>query len=205
MTENNHQPANPEERIVAATIACIEQYGIAGATNRRIAEQAEVNIAAINYYFRSKEALIRRCLEITLQNAFEMNDMPPMPEASAQERCIAVVLDLLEGGQRYPGISRAHFYNLVTEGPYDRLLAERLNRFIADLSRDLRPRSGALPAEELTIALIQIMSAAIFAILAPALYTAQYGVNLNDPATRQVYARRLVAGLLAPSTAERVS
>jgi AcrR family transcriptional regulator len=193
----SEQPASVEDKIIEATIECIEQYGIAGATNRRIAERARVNVAAINYYFRSKDVLIHRCLEITLRNAFDLSDVPPMPEATAQERCIEILMGLIEGGDRYPGLSRAHFYNLVAEGPYDALLAEHLNRFIADLASDLYMRDGALPQNELKLALIQMLSVVILAILAPTLYTQQHGVNLSDLDTRLAYVTRLVTRLLA--------
>ena len=46
-----------EEKIITATVECIEKYGIKGTTIRQIAETAGVNIAAINYYFRSKDQL----------------------------------------------------------------------------------------------------------------------------------------------------
>jgi AcrR family transcriptional regulator len=191
------QPSSVEDQIVEATIKCIEQYGIAGATNRRIAERAGVNIAAINYYFRSKDVLIQRCLEIILHNAFDLGNMPPMPEATAQERCITILINFIEGGRRYPGISRALFYTLVAEGPNNALMAKHLNHFIADLMGDLRTRDGALPQDELKVALMQMMSVVLLAILAPALYSEQYGVNLSDPNTRRVYVTRLVTKLLA--------
>ena len=38
-----------EIKIIEAAIDCIEQFGLKGATNRRIAEKAGVNLAAINY------------------------------------------------------------------------------------------------------------------------------------------------------------
>jgi AcrR family transcriptional regulator len=193
----SNQPTSAEDRIVEATIECIEQYGIAGATNRRIAERAGVNIAAINYYFRSKEILIRRCLDITLRNAFDLGDMPAMPQATAEERCIAILIGLIEGGYRYPGLSRAHFYNLVAEGTYDPLLAKHLNHFIADLASDLRMRGSALPQDELKMALLQMLSVVILAILAPTLYAEQHGVNLSDPDTRRAYITRLVTSLLS--------
>jgi len=58
----------PEKRILEATIACIEQDGIDNLTTRKIAEQAGVNIAAINYYFRSKERLVEEAKQMTLEH-----------------------------------------------------------------------------------------------------------------------------------------
>jgi AcrR family transcriptional regulator len=185
-----------EEKIINATVDCIETYGISSATNRRIAQVAGVNIAAINYYFRSKEALIQRVMEITLKNAFDLSDITPLPGASAKERCIAVLMDIIQGGLRYPGITRAHFYNLLAEGQYDTLLVEHVNHFIDDLSADLIDHGCTMALDELHLALIQIVLAVIMAILAPTLFAKQHGVHLDDLETCRAYVNRLVDRLL---------
>lgn len=53
----------PRERIVAATLDGIDRVGVSGLTVRGIAESAEVNGAAINYYFGSKDRLLEEALE----------------------------------------------------------------------------------------------------------------------------------------------
>ena len=193
----DEKPTSVEEKIILAAIDCIEKYGISGATNRQIARMAGVNIAAINYYFRSKDVLIKRCMEITLKNAFDLSDFPPMPGIPAQERCIAILMDLIEGGFRYPGVSRAHFHNLLAEGQYDPLLVEHINRFIDELADDLRKRGCVLEINELKLALIQIMSAVLLAILAPDLFEGSQQINLHDPDTCRAYVTRLVSRLIA--------
>ena len=192
----NEKPASVEEKIISATIDCIEKHGISGATNRRIAAAAGVNLAAINYYFRSKDALIQRVIEITLKNAFDLGDMEPMPGLPAQERCIAIFADLLEGGLHYPGITRAHFHKLLVDGQYDALLVARINRFSDDLALDLHARGSALEMDELKVALMQIFSAVIMALLAPTLFERQPQANLHDPDARRAYVTRLVSRLL---------
>lgn len=192
-------PPSAEERITLAAIECIERYGIAGATNRRISQMAGVNAAAINYYFRSKANLIRRCKERTLENAFDLADMPPMPDLGPQERCAAIMVDLIEGGHRYPGLTRAHFQDLLERGKTEPLLEERLNRFVENLADDLRKRGSTLGAHELRIALTQILSATLIAILAPTLFAPRTGVDMRDVQARQAYVRRMVDRLLAPA------
>ena len=156
---------------------------------------AGVNLAAINYYFRSKELLIQRVMEITLKNAFDLSDLPPMPGASAQERCIAILMHLIEGGYTYPGLTRAHFYNLLAEGREDPLLVKHVNRFIDELAEDLQARERSRP-DELKLALIQIVSAVLMAILAPTLFEQNESLNLQNPDARLVYVTRLVGKLL---------
>lgn len=197
MKEN---PASIEDKIIFSTIECINKYGISGATNRQIAQMAGVNIAAMNYYFRSKDILIHRCMEITLKNAFDLNDIPPMPGATPQERCIAISIHLIEGGFRYPGLSRAHFHNLLAEGQNEPLLVAHVNRFIDELTNDLQNRGCDLALEELKMALSQIMSVVILVILGPTLFEPQHGNNLHDPDTCLTYVTRLVNRLLAKKT-----
>ena len=192
----NEKPTSVEDRIIAATIDCIDKYGISGATNRQIAGMAGVNIAAINYYFRSKDNLIQRCMEITLKNAFDLSDFPPMPGASAHERCLAVLIDLIQGGYQYPGLTRSHFYNLLAEGRLDPLMVEHVNRFVDELVADLQDRGCALELDDLKVALVQIMSAVFMAILAPDLFEGRQGINLHNPDSCGAYVTRLVNRLL---------
>lgn len=51
-------------RVLAAALEVFAERGFDGATLRDITETAGANIAAVNYYFRSKEELIRQVLEV---------------------------------------------------------------------------------------------------------------------------------------------
>ena len=195
MREN---PVSVEDKIIQTTIDCIETYGFTGATNRRIAEAAGVNIAAINYYFRSKEILIQRVMEITLNNAFDLSNVPPMPGATLQQRCIAIFLEILEGGLRYPNLTRAHFHNLPVEGQPDAILQAYVTRFIDAQAADLLARGSSLSQEEIQVALMQIFSAVAMAVLAPSLVS-RSGIDLRNSDSGKAYVTRLVEKLLNPS------
>jgi DNA-binding transcriptional regulator YbjK len=56
------------QRIIDATLECIGKHGIQAVTNRRIAQLANVNCAAINYYFSSKEKLMNEAIEYSMDN-----------------------------------------------------------------------------------------------------------------------------------------
>ena len=49
-------------------IDCIEKDGINNLTTRAIAREAGTNIASINYYFRSKDALVAEALQMSLDH-----------------------------------------------------------------------------------------------------------------------------------------
>lgn len=55
------------ERLIKAALRVFADKGIAAATLREITEEAGANVAAVNYYFRSKEELTRTVLETCLR------------------------------------------------------------------------------------------------------------------------------------------
>jgi len=185
-----------EAKIIEAAIQCVEEYGLKGATNRRIAEKAGVNLAAINYYFRSKENLIDRIMESTLDNAFDWEDISKLPGNTAKERCIAIFDDLIKGGCTYPGITRAHFYDLITEGNYNSLVVQKYSEFLSHLCEDLSNRGVDLSQDELKMACSQIASACLLVILAPELNVPSLGIDLQDDKTRHRFVSTLVNKLL---------
>ncbi len=185
-----------EERIITAAVECIEKFGIKGTTVRQIAEQAGVNIAAVNYYFRSKDVLIERYMQQTLHNAFDWDDLKQLPGETAAEHCKAIFNHLLEGGMNYPGITRAHFYDLLVEGKYTPPLTTAIDGFIENLMADMKTKGATLSDLELYLACVQITNAIFMFILTPLLYKEKYGLNLQDPNSRRQYVNRLIDRLL---------
>lgn len=76
-----------------AAVACIKRDGVDGATTRAIAREAGMNVAAVNYYFVSKDALV----DIALARAFEGSIAPSaaLLEKSPRAAMTAVVDEML--------------------------------------------------------------------------------------------------------------
>ena len=185
-----------EIKIIDAAIACIEEFGLSGATNRRISEKAGVNLAAINYYFRSKENLIDKVMETTLNNAFDWTDVEQLPGRTAKERCAAIFEHLIKGGCDYPGISRAHFTDLFVNGNYNSLMIKKYNEFMVKLVDDLASRGSSLSREMLKMACAQIAQACLMSALAPQINFQSTNIDLRDQETRHLFVTSLVDKLL---------
>jgi AcrR family transcriptional regulator len=84
-------------RLLQAGGEIFAQYGFRGATVRRIARKAQANVAAVNYYFASKEGLYLAVLEHTFATA--KGKYPPdqglAENAGAEERLRAFIGSLL--------------------------------------------------------------------------------------------------------------
>lgn len=115
MQEKNEE--GTKERILNTAIDIIEREGIEAATARAISAEAKVNLAAINYHYRTKDALMSAALAASWNHALEdlqgfLNQRPWDPKAAILE--IATFLRL--GALRYPTVTRLHFLGEMDAG-----------------------------------------------------------------------------------------
>lgn len=160
-----------QEAILLATINCINEYGIEQLTTRMIAEKAGANIASINYYFRTKEQLVNKALEITIKHMLEDVVATVDDHTLALRQTLSdVFFYLIEGGHRYPGITTAHLYSLVIEKDYHSISAKSFQEaFECILERVLENFPEQDPAR-LRLLLSNIFSAIMFMMLTPGFF-----------------------------------
>jgi AcrR family transcriptional regulator len=104
MTEFDEQDPT-RHRILHAALAIFAERGFKAATVREICAQAGVNVASVNYHFRSKEALYREALAFAFeeaerkypQTAFTDVSLPPAERLRQFIRTL--LLRLLDDGQ----------------------------------------------------------------------------------------------------------
>jgi len=186
-----------EEKIIMATISCIEKYGIHRTTIRQIGQEAGVNSAAISYYFRSKDALIQRALDIALNNAFDIENFKDSIGLPISERLISVFEGMTIGSIKFPNLTRAFLSGLFTSTDDDAPVVRKLHAFL-DILRDeileARPeKSGA----EIKRLLMQLSCATfLFPSIFQQFFKGFPEIDLTDDAIRSTYIRELVNKLL---------
>ncbi|WP_438022481.1 TetR/AcrR family transcriptional regulator [Sorangium sp. So ce233] len=188
---------DPRQRLVVAAIDQIEKHGMGQVTVRKIAAAAGVNIAAVNYYFRSKEALLAAALEGSIRHMLADGDefLARMP-GDPLEALRGLLGYYLEGSLRYPNVGRAHLHGAFHaddySGPFPTLFAPVMERL-----RDLV--QAAVPGLEERAAAHRVV-AALSAVFFPAFFAGLYGgLNaLGSPADRLAYVEELARQTLAP-------
>jgi AcrR family transcriptional regulator len=182
-----------EQKILEAAIACVEKIGEGRATVREIAREAGVNVAAINYYFRTKAQLMDRVREITLENAFDWSDFADSEEKGPRARMACILAHLVAGAQAFPQITRSHFLALL-DGESERRahICEFFTQFMNRLYDDMVSR-GMAPGDALRDRLIQAVSASVLGIgLHADLWSAFRGADMKIPAVRDGYIEELL-------------
>lgn len=185
-----------ELKIIEAAIACIEKYGLKEATVRKIALEAGVNVAAINYYFHSKEQLMERVMAVTLENAFDWSHFDWSDSFPPKPRLAAILEHMVKGTQDYPEVTRVHFVAPLLDKEASSASYEVFNKFMIKIYDDMVSR-GAAPGTDLRFALIQAVTASILGIgLHIGICQNFTEEDLSDPAIRKRYIERLVDRVL---------
>ncbi len=70
MAEDTNKDISTEEKIRTAAFKIFQQKGFAGTRTRDIADEAGINLALLNYYYRSKEKLFEIVMEESLKQMF---------------------------------------------------------------------------------------------------------------------------------------
>jgi AcrR family transcriptional regulator len=192
----NVDQESPQRRILYATISCIEEEGVSNVTTRRIAARAGVNVAAINYYFRSKDALIDRALDETLVNAFDWDDYAASADATPHDRIVHIFEYLLNGTLVYPGITRTHLLEAPAADGGPGRASAALEEFLERVQVDLVERGLKLEPATIRTRLLQAYGAVILAaVTIQPLLSSYAGVDSSDPRARHDYIDSLVTAL----------
>jgi len=181
------------KRIVNATIDVIEKRGIAALTVRAIARTAGVNIAAVNYYFGSKDRLIDAALALTLDNAFS----DPLKELRSRRLSYGGLLhfvlgDWLQGMANYPGISRAHVIGHHLKRKQRSRSIDRLARVLDVLAIRLKRLRPGEDLAGIRMSVVQMVSAVILPAIFPEIFAPFLKADLTRPADRERYLSRLL-------------
>jgi AcrR family transcriptional regulator len=97
-------PDDTQDRLLEAAGQVFAEKGYEGATVREICKRAEVNIAAVNYYFRDKERLYIEAVKSACQRQAEQFPLPPWPTGTPaptklREFIHTFVRRMVDGGQ----------------------------------------------------------------------------------------------------------
>ena len=143
--------AQTKERILVATADCIEKVGLEGLTSRKIAAQAEVPLAAINYHFGSKSNLVEQALLLTQEDSVKaIQRMLHNGDGTALARIEDFLHFVIASTQKFPTIVRAHLEGPLWRGEskseYMRAFCEALAEFVSQLpprrARHQRPATS---------------------------------------------------------------
>ena len=179
-----------EEKIIIAAITCMDKKGIQSVTTRDITREAEVNTAAINYYFRSKDNLMQKALKYSMKQAFE--DISNLDKDSGEELDVRMVFQhFLSGALRYPGLTRSHLYKGIMENDYSGAFVREFNVFLENFFHKIKSRFNNLKEMELKMRIVAVFNSILFASLMPGGFSDFSGMDFSDTTYQADYVELL--------------
>ncbi|MGA2975425.1 MAG: TetR/AcrR family transcriptional regulator [Spirochaetia bacterium] len=201
-----HEDLSTRKKILDTAVKLLFTASREELTTRRIAEAAGVNIAAINYHFRSKEELIDQAVEAATADAFEKGmtilfaaGKPP------RQRLRDFISGYAYGLMKFPGLTRTSFLTLFLKegggtiyGRYMKEMLEKVGQVIAEArgpaaEEDVRSAAHQIRARS---AALMVLSCAIFPFLVSNAVREAGGIDYADDAARNLYIETMLARLV---------
>jgi AcrR family transcriptional regulator len=180
-------------RIFASTVRLLGREGIQALTVRSIAREAGVNIAAVNYYFGSKDALVEEVLRTTLDEMAGLpGDLLDEENLEISARMQAFFQGLMGAVLKYPGLVRAHLYAPLMQGDFDGPFVRRFRGFLEDIETQLKQKRVKVEHAEPRTAIVQMVSAVLLPALLPKMFEPFTGAKFSDPNVLRDYVASLL-------------
>lgn len=184
-----------EERILDRALYLMGLNNTCKISIRAIAKEANVNVSAINYYFRTKEEMLRMVKEFYIENTLAVSAILDNEEYDDEQKLILAANEIMEYSLRFPGNS-VIYRDSVNKAEVD----ETSNRII-HLSLDLRARLSRLlrnviPGDEAASQYKNLifMSSMSYPIEQDGIYDSS-GTLLIEKEARMAYLRLLIKAL----------
>jgi len=166
------------ERIITAAVGIINGHGTDAVTTRRIAAEAGVNIAAVNYHFKSRENLIKQVLHMTLSHLFDdWNMILTEGELTLSERVYFLLDYMMEGISRFPGLTRSYMFDPAVSDYTREQFTKQLGKVIHSLAE----------TEEMKLAIGQAVSSVLSTAVIPEVFTNLVGGDISSEVSRRAF------------------
>jgi len=175
-------------------IECIEAEGLQGATIRNIADQAGVNVAAINYHFGSKEQLLKIVLNTTLNEGFVNNikDYEDLWQNDTIKALQSFLKDTLQGAVNYPNLTKAHLSETYNKSNYDTNSVQRINAFLIEFHELIKGILNSDDEMESKMAVVQLFSSFMMIGMMPDLFNDFLNIDLKESENQQKFVQTLI-------------
>ncbi len=154
---------NTKDRILDVTLDILRKEGFEKITVRRIAEQAEVNVASVSYYFGSKENLISNALEVILKDARKAFEFLYDESLGPRERLKRFLVHYAAVGLANPEALRRLLFKGTFDFDSQKDYLQFLRNFgIEKVKQTIGEMSGIKDEDTLLLITFQMFSAMLF-------------------------------------------
>jgi AcrR family transcriptional regulator len=195
--------ATTQGKILDATVKLLFTTAPSELTTRRIAREAQVNIAAINYHFRSKDELVNRAMEAATAKAFEMGvSVLRAPGKPPRERLLDFLSGYAYGLVKFPGLTRTAFLGLFRKEDSETFYGRLMKEMVGKVGQVIAEAAGSGAAQDSTATALMVLSCVIFPFLVSNTMREAGAVDYVDDDARMRYIDMALARLVGADKEE---
>lgn len=177
-----------KKRMIDATVTIISEEGLHQLTNRRIAQKAGVNVAAISYHFGSQQGLINEALRAMTDELRDAYLRLRNTDAPAAQRLETFIRDFTDVASRHPVVVRNPVDLMLHEAPFEtysdwmQYIESEGITIIKSAFMELRPGYDDVEAH---LAALNLLGCLAFPYLVGTRLSGIWKVDLDDLAVRE--------------------
>jgi AcrR family transcriptional regulator len=196
MKKATEEKRSTRRRILNATVNLLYVAAPSELTTRRIAREARVNVAAVNYHYGSKDALVDEAVHAATAAAFDLGMRAlATPDKPAARRLREFFQGYATGLVRVPGITRTAWSGLILREDSDTVYGRYMRELLEKTAQLIVEITGGTEEEGRTAAL-QVFSCVVFPFLVAASVKDSGGPDYGDDAARTRYIDTALARLV---------
>ena len=159
--KNGENDVSVRDRILDRTIFLMSKKGTTDVSVREIAGEAGVNVAAVNYYFSSKDQMFDQMAERFLAGYDQVMGILDEPDLSAEERLRKWAEAVMRYLEEYPGclVLMERYMFAEPLDPFGRALRKAMQRAVRKLRKTLAECFGDQDDEKIAFKLTLLISA----------------------------------------------
>ena len=180
---------NIKEKLIEITARILREKGFKSATVRAITKEAKVNIAAIRYYFGSKEELISAALEYMMSSLENISAYLDDSRLTAKERLKKYILAYFHLAHKHPALFRSisRPSSAEAQGTYFIYLNLLRDQCWQKITENVIEITGFTDPHDVELKVMQIFAAVEFPIILESNNKGSFITQYTDPATLERY------------------
>ncbi len=182
-----------KKKIILATISSIEKEGINSVTTRKVAKEAGVNIAAINYYFGSKEELLRGVMGQIVHHFLQDIELILARRDLTPYSLLKVFLTfILFGSLQYPKLMKALLTSNSYNPEYTKKFFQQFNPVMEKLEKVLMQFSNYTDHRKARASLMQMVNTVLVPGITLSIQKRLFEIDLTRREDRSYYIEELL-------------
>jgi AcrR family transcriptional regulator len=197
MDNNTAAKADVKERIIKAVWDLISQKGSINLTVREISKKANVNLAAINYHFRTTQNLFDEVENYLAEKILHLNEILENPQSDPKQAILTWSKELMNLIYDNPGILWLIGSKIMKKDRADIFMGKFDYMKKLPISSLIKNITGIEDTQVLTLKAVQIISGIIGPLVLYYGVGREFDIDLNDEKIRDSYSKSLVESILA--------